>query len=473
MKFSEMLASQPPPLSIAGARLDIRERLLQSKRRLVVIDDAPDDCGAVNDVSIYLDWSAETLDRALSSDNPVFFLSTDSPASSREDATRIAQELGRNLSEAAGKLSANPLICRGSDSSLRGHFPQEVDALALGLDWEFDGAIIAPAFFEAGRYTINDTHWAIQEDELVSMDKTEYARDSVFGFRNSNLKQWVEEKTSGSTRADRVRSISLQCIRNGGPSAVENELMQTFNGQPVVVNAACCEDLEVFVLGLIAAETRGKRFMYYCAPSFVKIRGGFLDQPFLTCEQMRPGNGPGLLVAGSSSDITSRQLQALIDSKLVVGVELRVDALLDTDSVEAEIARSSKAVNTRLAEGDSVALHTPRTRHSISASSFRKLGHTITTGLREVTRRIDIQPGFVISKGRITAKEVAGSLGLKEALALGQVIPGVPVWRLEKADRWAGIPYVIFPGDVGDDNALVDVFVRCDSVRHSRILHLR
>jgi uncharacterized protein YgbK (DUF1537 family) len=40
---------------------------------------------------------------------------------------------------------------------------------------------------------------------------------------------------------------------------------------------------------------------------------------------------------------------------------------------------------------------------------------------------------------------------------MGQVIKGVPVWRLETAP-WADVPYVVFPGNVGDDSALLKVF---------------
>jgi hypothetical protein len=50
-------------------------------------------------------------------------------------------------------------------------------------------------------------------------------------------------------------------------------------GGPVVFNATCYEDLEVLVLGLQSAENQGKRFVYRCAASFIKARGGFKDRP--------------------------------------------------------------------------------------------------------------------------------------------------------------------------------------------------
>jgi len=37
------------------------------------------------------------------------------------------------------------------------------------------------------------------------------------------------------------------------------------------------------------------------------------------------------------------------------------------------------------------------------------------------------------------------------------VLPGVPVWRLGLESRWPGMAYIVFPGNVGDDDALADI----------------
>jgi uncharacterized protein YgbK (DUF1537 family) len=61
----------------------------------------------------------------------------------------------------------------------------------------------------------------------------------------------------------------------------------------------------------------------------------------------------------------------------------------------------------------------------------------------------------LIAKGGITASDVATKgLNVKRALVLGQILPGVPVWQLGPESRYAGIPYVVFPGNVGGDDAL-------------------
>ena len=40
---------------------------------------------------------------------------------------------------------------------------------------------------------------------------------------------------------------------------------------------------------------------------------------------------------------------------------------------------------------------------------------------------------------------------------LGQAAPGVPVVTMPETHRWASMPYIIFPGNVGDDRTLYEV----------------
>ncbi len=45
-------------------------------------------------------------------------------------------------------------------------------------------------------------------------------------------------------------------------------------------------------------------------------------------------------------------------------------------------------------------------------------------------------------------------LGMKRSKVLGQVLKGVPVWKLGVETKFPNMPYIIFPGNVGDNNAL-------------------
>lgn len=39
-------------------------------------------------------------------------------------------------------------------------------------------------------------------------------------------------------------------------------------------------------------------------------------------------------------------------------------------------------------------------------------------------------------------------------MVLGQPLPGVPAWKLGEETKYPGMTYIIFPGNVGEDDAL-------------------
>lgn len=458
MRLSEILAYQPPVRRIACAREQIRKSLIASGKRLVVIDDDPTGVQTIHGVSVFMNWSADVLREAIASKEPVFFISTNSRSLNPVEAQGLSLEVGRNLREAIQLEGAEVLLASRSDSTLRGHFPYEVDALTSGLGLELDGIIIAPAFFEAGRYTIDDVHWAEQDGELVPVNQTEFARDPVFSFKNSNLKAWVAEKMNNVVRDEDVKSISLKMLREGGPEAVMGELLRASDKLPVIVNATCYEDLEILALGIMSAEKKGKKFAYRCAASFIKARGGFEDKPLLTHQDLVTNSEPGLIVAGSYVDKTSRQLKQLIDSGLAEGIELRVQELQHEANRNREIQLVSKMVNQKLVKGVTTVLYTTRKLQIASEQNFQEIGKVIMQSLCEVIGQIHFRPGYLVAKGGSTSIELARTaLNVKKAFAIGQIIGGVPVWRLGSEARWSDIPYVVFPGNVGDDSALLRV----------------
>ena len=41
------------------------------------------------------------------------------------------------------------------------------------------------------------------------------------------------------------------------------------------------------------------------------------------------------------------------------------------------------------------------------------------------------------------------ALRVRQAWVSGQIVPGVPVWRLGAESKYPDLPYIVFPGDVG------------------------
>jgi uncharacterized protein YgbK (DUF1537 family) len=441
---------------------------VESGRRVVVLDDDPTGVQSVHGVPVLTTWAVEDLHWALEQTSPTFYILTNSRSLAEEEAIALNQEIARSLSEAAAPGTDFDVVSR-SDSTLRGHYPAETDALAEALREGGrgpDGLIVCPAFFEAGRITVDDVHWVRQDGELVPAGQTEFASDHSFGYRSSDLKAWVEEKTGGRIKASEVLSVSLADLREGGPERVLERLEEASGGRPVMINAASYADLEVFVLGLLAAEEEGKRFLYRTGPSFVRTRGGITEPKILGAEDLyrkRSKEGHGLVLVGSYVPTTTRQLEGALALDGIRGVEMSVPRLLEPGSREDELGRVAEEVNGSLASSEVVVytsreLVTAGKAGSAGLSNF-EIGAAVSGALVEVMRRVDraLPLSFVVAKGGITSSDIATKgLEVRRAEVAGPLLPPgiVPVWILPEENDFPGLPYVIFPGNVGGPDSL-------------------
>jgi uncharacterized protein YgbK (DUF1537 family) len=460
------LASQPPERRIEEVLDEIRRRVDEGGRRVAVLDDDPTGVQSVHGVPVLTTWAVEDLRWALEQTSPTFFVLTNSRSFPEEQAVAMNQEIARNLSEAAAQAGVDFDVVSRSDSTLRGHYPAETDALAEALEEGGrgpDGLIICPAFFEAGRITVDDVHWVRQEGELIPAGQTEFAADHSFGYRSSDLKAWVEEKTGGRHNASEVLSVSLADLREGGPERVLELLKGVSGGRPVVLNAASHADFEVFVLGLLAAAEEGKRFLCRTGPSFLRARGGITEPKVLGTEDLyrkRPKEGHGLVLVGSYVPTTTRQLEAALALDGVRGVEISVLRLLEPGGREAELERVTREVNDSLVSSE-VVVYTSRelvTADKVGLSNF-EIGAAVSGALVEAMRRVDraLPLAFVVAKGGITSSDIATKgLEVRRAEVAGPLLPPaiVPVWILPAENDFPGLPYVIFPGNVGGPGSL-------------------
>ena len=82
----------------------------------------------------------------------------------------------------------------------------------------------------------------------------------------------------------------------------------------------------------------------------------------------------------------------------------------------------------------------------------------ISDAVQSLVGRLNVRPAFVIAKGGITSSDVGTkALKVKRANVLGQIRPGIPVWQTGAESKFPGIPYVIFPGNVGEEETLREV----------------
>lgn len=212
---------------------EIRGLVRASGEVLAVLDDDPTGTQTVADVTVLTTLEGPALRDELGRGEPLFYLLTNSRSLPPQEAGRLNYEIGANLAQAARQAGRGLRVISRSDSTLRGHFPGEVEALGRGLGVEFDAWLIVPFFLEGGRYTLEDVHYVAQDDWLVPAGETEFARDRAFGYRASDLKDWVEEKTGGQVRAGQVASLSIDEIRLQGPEQILRRLRRCRVGRCV------------------------------------------------------------------------------------------------------------------------------------------------------------------------------------------------------------------------------------------------
>ena len=456
----DQLLSGLPPEWPQDLRPVIQKQIKADDRKVVVLDDDPTGTQTVHGLPVLTEWSVDQLAAELQNELPAFYILTNSRSLALPDARKINTEIGRNLSAAAAQARRGFAVISRSDSTLRGHFPGEVDALANSLEETFDGWIINPFFLEGGRYTIDDVHYVDEDGMLVPAAQTEFARDRTFGYTASNLRNWVAEKTGGQIAAKDVTGVSIADLRSRGPQAVTHLLMTLSGGRCCAVNAASYRDLEVFVQGLLVAEAHGKRFLYRTAASFVQVRAGIFPRPLLAPAELKmPPVGGGLFVVGSYVPRSTRQIQALLAATDVSAVEINVNALLADALYEDEIRRAVEIADQALKRGNDIVIFTGRQLLTgRDAACNLKIGQKVSLGLIDIVQRIQSVPRYLLAKGGITASDIATrALNVKRAMVLGQILPGVPVWRLGQESRFAGLPYIVFPGNVGGDQALFEV----------------
>lgn len=451
---------QLPPAWAADPRPAIRAARRERPEKVVVLDDDPTGTQTVHGVPVLTDWSVEALSAELRNELPACFLLTNARSVSLAEAQALNTTIGQNLRAAMQATGRSAVVVSRSDSTLRGHFPGEVRALAEALAVDFDAWLLVPFFQEGGRYTIDDTHYVAEGDWLVPAGETESARDTVFGYRASDLHAWVEEKTAGVINARDVTAVSLADIRQGGPQQVTTRLLGLPHGCVCIVNAASMRDLEVFVQGLLAAEAQGRRFLYRTAASFVSVRADIVPRPLLTAADLASSTaGGGVIIVGSHVPRTTSQLEALQQQPGVVSLEVQAQALLEDASATTEIARVTQAVEQALQRHADVVLFTSRVLLTgVDAHSNLRIGQRVSAGLVAIVRALTTRPRYLIAKGGITSSDIATQgLGVRRAMVLGQILPGVPVWQLGAETRYPGLGYIVFPGNVGGPQALADV----------------
>lgn len=454
----EVLASIPS-VDTKLVQQMLKDELRDLNKKIIVLDDDPTGVQTVHGISVYTDWSLESIEMGFKEDNTMFFLLTNSRGFTAAETEQAHIEIAENIVKVANKVNKDFIVISRGDSTLRGHYPLETEVLKNTVEQNskvpYDGEVILPFFKEGGRFTIDNIHYVQYDEQLIPAGETEFAKDRTFGYKKSHLGEWVEEKTEGKYTAENTTYISLTSLRELNVEGITNQLLQVKNFDKVVVNAVDYVDVEIFVIALVKAMKAGKQFMFRSAAALTKVIGGVSDKSLLTREELikEETNHGGLILVGSHVKKTTEQLEVLKTNESIEFIEFDCHLVLEANKFQQEIDRVIETTESLIKEGKTVTVYTRRERLDLGEGKKEeelKLSVQISDAVTSIVQRLSIRPNFIIAKGGITSSDI-GTRGLevKRATVAGQIKPGIPVWLTGEESKFPGIAYVIFPGNVG------------------------
>jgi len=431
--------------------------------KIIVLDDDPTGSQTVHSCLLLTRWDVATLREAMLDPAPLFFILTNTRGMDANRAADITREVCQNINQVLDELKQedhiiNPILVSRSDSTLRGHYPVETDVIAEELG-PFDAHFLVPAFFEGGRITRDSIHYLVVDGKEIPVHETEFANDSVFSYTHSYLPDYVEEKTSGRIKADQVERFLLSDVRGNS----KDRLLNLKNNVCCAVDCETQDDLNNFALQLTEATKQGKRFLFRSGASLLTSLANLPPQPVAAdamSNYVRNGKA-GAVIVGSHVKKTTQQLEQLLKQDGVVALEVDVQRIAtERDSLLDEVLKVAEEAHVK---NLTPVVYTSRVEKLFEDQQSRlAFGEQVSAFLMDVVRHLPETLGYLISKGGITSNDVLSSgLSLRTSRVVGQILPGCSVVCCP-ADhpRFPNMPVVIFPGNVGDENALATAYIR-------------
>ena len=428
----------------------------------VIIDDDPTGNQTVYDIPLLTTWDQATLEHEFLQKTPAFFLLTNSRSLTTATVAKIYQTIGQNIAAVAEKTGRNFVIISRSDSTLRGHFQTELTALKASSLYKNEAPIqiFIPVMFEGGRVTINNTHYIQDASNLIPVNESPFAKDTVFGYQHADLKAWILEKTANSVSETAIFNFSLKEIRTSPIAVLVEKLLNSKKGNYLIFDAINYQDLDKITHALLTAQQKGATFLYRTSSSFVPSYLGISPKKLVeSTDILTPKNtNGGLVIVGSYVPKSSSQLQYLLDRTAAENhVELEVTNIFE-DKQGDYLASISKKINIKISSGQTVILYTSRKLLTgTTAEENLAIGNMVSNALITLVQSLEHPPKFLLAKGGITSHDIAiKGLGMRRSTVIGQLLPGVPLWKMSDKTKFPDLAYIVFPGNVGNESAVYD-----------------
>jgi len=396
---------------------------------MVVLDDDPTGIQTVHGCLLITQWDEKSVRQGFEDKEPFFYILTNTRAMTREEAAAVMREAMEMVIKVNRDFAYRLIIVSRSDSCLRGHFPLETDIIRECLVRH--GLPVAaktpfcPAFIEAGRVTIDGIHYMKDGERLIPVSETEFARDNVFVYHTSVLADYIREKGANPDNYIIVDAQSYDELY-----AFAQTVLSTSAAESVVIRSS--SSLPKAIAGI---------------PDIPLLDKSVLHSPLVT-------SASPLFIVGSHVQKTTRQLERLLQEEGTCAVEVDVQRILDDSET---LMQETLTVICQIADEHlTPVVYTSRQEIRLTDPDQRQhLGQQVSDFLVDIVRHLPYTPSYLVGKGGITSHDIlTKGLGIKSARVLGQVVSSVPCINV------GAFPYIIFPGNVGDDDSLKDVYLK-------------
>lgn len=397
---------------------------------MVVLDDDPTGIQTVHGCLLITQWDEQHVREAFQDEEPFFYILTNTRAMTRDEAAQVTRNAMEMVLRVNQDYGYRLIIVSRSDSCLRGHFPLETDVMRQCLVEHgysvYEKTPFCPAFIEAGRVTIEGVHYMKDGNRLIPVSETEFARDNVFAYHTSVLRDYIQEKGANPDDYDIVDAQSY------------NELY------------AYAEHLTSDIIPQTSA------IVIRSSSSLPKALSGIPDIPLLDKSILLPltSHHSPLFIVGSHVKKTTQQLERLLQAKGTCAIEVDVQRILDDAALL--MSETLDTIQQVVEMGLTPVIYTSRQEIRLDDANQRQhLGQQVSDFLVDIVYRLPFTPSYLVGKGGITSHDIlTKGLGIKSARVLGQIVNSVPCVMARD------FPYIIFPGNVGNEDSLAEVYLK-------------
>lgn len=332
------------------------------------------------------------------------------------------------------------------DSCLRGNPGAETEALMDELAYE--ASFIAPAFPEMGRTTVNGNHMV----HGIPVGQTEISRDPITPVTESDLCRLIQSQSRYP-----VGHVALNLLE-GKEGAMGDEVERQIRQgiRHIVFDATCRKHLD-----------RVARLIYSCSHRILPVGsaglaaglGGLLSPRAILKNDGHDYSEGGnhLLVCGTKSEVTRRQIETLM--AMYPYEQITLDPVNLTDEKgRGAILDDASLVRSKLSDNHTIVTIDFSRPLAVSGRplSQKQAAQMLLEGLERFLVLVlkKTRPGLLFLTGGDTADAALTAVRAKGIRIIGEVVTGVVRGTLIGGNL-DGLPVVTKAGSFGQDDTLV------------------